>query len=62
MIRYNLSFPGPDNVVFESDGTQPGPRYRLTYRLDGGVLKGKFEVGSPGGEYKPYLSWSSKKN
>jgi hypothetical protein len=62
VIRYNLSFPGPDNVVFESDGTQPGPRYRLTYRLDGGVLKGKFEVGSPGGEYKPYLSWSSKKN
>jgi hypothetical protein len=31
IIRYNLSFPVPNKVIFESDGTQPGPRYRLSY-------------------------------
>ena len=61
VIRYNLSMPAAGTVVFESDGTQPGPRYRLTYWLEGGVLKGKFEVGPPGEAYKTYMSWSSKK-
>jgi hypothetical protein len=61
VIRYNLAFPAANTVVFESDGTQPGARYRLTYWLDGAVLRGKFEVGPPDGEYKRYMSWSSKK-
>jgi len=62
VIRYDLAFPAAGTVVFESDGTQPGPRYRLTYWLEGGVLKGKFEVAPPGGEYKTYMSWSSKRS
>ena len=58
-IRYNLAFPAKDQVVFESDGTQPGPKYRLSYWMEKAVLKGKFEVGSP--EYKTYMTWGSVK-
>jgi hypothetical protein len=61
VIRYNLIFPSANFVTFESDGTQPGPRYRLTYWLERGELKGKFEVAPPGGEYKAYMSWTSRK-
>jgi hypothetical protein len=61
VIRYNLTFPGAGKAVFESDGAQAGPRYRLSYWLDGPALNGKFEVAPPGAEYKTYLSWASKK-
>jgi hypothetical protein len=61
VIRYGLSFPAEHNVVFESEAGQPGPKYRLSYWMDGREMKGKFEVGGPGGEYKTYMSWSSKK-
>ena len=61
VIRYNLSFPSSNRVVFESDGTQPGPKYRLTYWLEGGSLQGRFETAASSSEYKTYLSWSSKK-
>jgi hypothetical protein len=61
VIRYNLTFPAAGRVVFESDGTQPGPRYRLTYWAEGASLNGKFEVAPPGSEYKTYMSWTSKK-
>jgi len=62
IIRYNLAFPADGTVVFESDGTQPGPRYRLTYWLESGVLKGKFETAPPGGAYKSYMNWTSKRS
>jgi hypothetical protein len=62
VIRYHLSFPAANRVVFESDGTEAGPKYRLTYWMNGGSMDGKFEVAPPGAEYKPYMSWSSKKN
>ena len=62
-IRYNLAFPGKDQVVFESDGTQPGPRYRLSYWMEKSVMKGKFEVAPPGAasEFTTYMSWGSEK-
>jgi len=62
VIRYNLSFPAPNRITFESDGTQPGPRYRLSYWLNGRALDGKFEVAPPGAAYKTYMSWTSKKD
>jgi len=62
VIRYKLTFPGSNRVVFESDGSQPGPRYRLSYWLNGRALDGKFEVAPPGAEYKSYLTWTSKKD
>ena len=61
VIRYKLAFPEANRVVFESDGSQPGPRYRLTYWMDGTALNGQFEVGAPGKEYQAYLKWTSKK-
>ncbi len=61
VIRYALTFPSPGRVVFESDGSQPGPRYRLSYWKEGAVLHGRFEVGAAAGEYKPYLNWTSRK-
>ena len=63
VIQYRVSFPAVNSVVFESDG--PGPRYRLTYRLDSGapvgMLRGTFEIGQASGKYEPYLRWSSQR-
>jgi hypothetical protein len=61
VIRYGLSFPSANRVVFESDSSQAGPKYRLTYWMEGPSLNGKFEVGAPGSEYKAYLNWKSKR-
>jgi len=61
VIRYNLAFPSANRVVFESDGSQPGPRYRLTYWLEGASLNGTFEIAAAPGEYKNYLRWTSKR-
>jgi hypothetical protein len=58
-IRYNVKTPAPNVAVFESDGTQPGPKYRLTYTQHGSNLDGKFEIAPPGADYKTYLSWTS---
>ena len=30
VIRYGVTFPSASRVVFESEASQPGPRYRLT--------------------------------
>ncbi len=62
VIRYNISFPSAEKAVFDSDGNQPGPRFRLSYWMQDGALLGKFEIAPPGAEYKTYLSWTSKKN
>lgn len=59
VIRYHLTFPGANRVTFESEGA--GPRYRLSYWLNGTSLDGKFEVAPPGGEYKAYMNWTSRK-
>jgi hypothetical protein len=55
-IRYNVERPSANVAVFESDGTQPGPKYKLSYELHGKELVGKFEVGD-----KTYLTWNSVK-
>jgi len=57
VIRYAITFPGTNRVVFESESGQPGPAYRLTYWLEGASLNGKFEVAG-----KTYMSWTSVKN
>jgi hypothetical protein len=62
VIRYNLSFPAPNRVVFETDGSEPGPKYRLTYWMESASLNGRFEIAAPKSEYKTYLSWISKKS
>jgi hypothetical protein len=61
VIHYNLTFPAENKAVFESDPSQPGARYRLTYWTEGANLQGKFEVAPPGADYKTYLQWTSKR-
>ena len=49
-------------MVFLSEASQPGPQFRLTYDLKGGVMQGKFQVRMPGGlEWRSYLEWSGGK-
>lgn len=61
VIRYNVTLPSANMVVFESDGAQPGPRYRLSQWLEKESLNGKFEIAPPGAGYRVYMSWTSKK-
>jgi len=58
-IRYGITFPSANRVVFESEGSLPGARYRLTYWMERGELDGRFEVAAPSSEYKSYLSWKA---
>ena len=48
VIHYEVRSPAPNVAVFESPG------YRLTYRLEGKALTGKFEVSG-----KTYLEWTA---
>ena len=61
VIRYTLAFPSPGRVVFESEGARAGPQYRLTYWMESGSLKGRFEVRAPGSAYQVYMSWTSRR-
>lgn len=61
VIRYAVTSPRESAVVFESDGADPGPRYRLSYVRAGDALDGRFEIAMPGGDYTTYVSWTSKK-
>jgi hypothetical protein len=62
VIRYRVIVPKPYSVVFESDGSQPGPRYRLSYALKGALLEGTFAISnSPTEPFKTYLTWTSAK-
>jgi hypothetical protein len=59
VIRYAVTAPTADSVVFESDGSDPGPAYRLSYTRTKNGLDGAFEIAAPGAGYKTYLSWTS---
>lgn len=61
VIQYDVSFPSADCVVLQSESAAAEPRYRLTYRLDGSVLAGKFEISVTGEDFKTYLTWTSRK-
>jgi hypothetical protein len=58
VIQYRVLVPAAGGrAVFDSDGPEPGPRFRLTYetQADGGVAV-VFFTGPPGGELKRYVS------
>jgi len=62
VIHYSVTTPKPGKAVFESDAAQPGPQFRLTYELTGGVMAGKFQLRMPGeAEFGSYLEWSGGK-
>jgi hypothetical protein len=62
VIHYNVSTPDATTTIFLSDGSQPGPQYRLMYELKGAAMSGKFQIRMPGQtEWKSYLEWSGTK-
>jgi hypothetical protein len=62
VIKYQISTPTPTSAVFLSDGSQPGPQFRLVYERTGDTMFGKFQMRMPGqSEWKSYLEWSGKK-
>jgi len=62
VIHYDVSTPAPTTVVFDSEPSQPGPRFRLVYELNNSIMAGKFEMQMPGQtEWKTYLEWSGAK-
>ena len=61
VIHYVVSTPAPDDAVFLSEAAA-GPRFRLEYKLDHGVMVGKFQLQLPGqSEWRSYLEWSGPK-
>lgn len=62
VIQYAVSSSMPDSVVFLSDPSVPGPRFRLAYEVRDRVLYGKFQVRMPGQkDFRSYLEWSGPK-
>lgn len=62
VILYTVTTPTPTSVVFLSDGSAPGPRFRLVYELKEGLMSGKFEMQMPGKtDWASYLEWSGRK-
>ena len=62
VIHYDVSTPDATTAMFLSDGTQPGPQFRLVYKLKGAVMSGKFQMRMPGqNDWKSYLEWSGPK-
>ncbi len=54
VIHYRVSLPRANAVVFESEGADKGPRFRLTHELaPDGQLVTEFAVAPPGGDFKP---------
>ena len=54
VIRYNVTSPATNRVVFLSEPSQPGPKYRLTYWTEGALVHVDFEIAAKGDEYKMY--------
>ena len=61
-IHYEVSTPAPNQAVFISSATQPGPQFRLIYERTGSTMSGKFQMRMPGqSDFKSYLEWSGAK-
>ena len=62
VIHYDVTTPSLSRVVFLSDGSTPGPQFRLIYDLKDAVMSGKFQMQMPGQtDWKSYLEWSGSK-
>jgi hypothetical protein len=62
VIHYAVTTPDATTAQFVSDTTQPGPQFRLLYRLQGAVMSGAFQMRMPGQtDWKPYLEWSGRR-
>ena len=63
VIKYSVSTPTPTTAVFLSDGSQPGPQFRLLYERKADTMSGKFQIRMSGqSEWKSYIEWSGQKD
>jgi hypothetical protein len=63
VIRYAISTPAPGEALFVSKVVSGAPRYRLIYKLEGGILTGRFEI-APSGKpdaFSKYLEWETRR-
>ncbi len=59
-IRYKVTIPSANTVLFESEPGEPAPHYRQTNSVHDGLLDGKFEIAERGdSQYKTYLTWQA---
>jgi len=64
VINYTVSFPAKQPAVtFESDNSQPGPQYRLTYELDrqGQIVIAFLIATAPGQEFREYTRGTARR-
>jgi hypothetical protein len=62
VIHYDVTTPTATSVVFLSEPSRPGPKFRLSYELKDAQMFGKFQTQMPGQtEWKSYLEWSGGK-
>jgi hypothetical protein len=62
VIHYDVTTPTPTSAVFLSEGSTPGPHFRLVYELKEGIMSGRFQVQMPGKtDWTSYLEWSGQK-
>ncbi len=56
VINYTIPLPSkPSSVVFDSEASEKGPRFRLVYEMTKeGLLSVEFLIAPPGGEFKSY--------
>ncbi len=63
VIHYAVTVPAPGEACFVSDEVGGAPRFRLSYKLASGLLKGEFAIAPPGQPeaFAPYLVWESRR-
>ncbi len=62
VIHYSVTAPKSGTLVLVSDANQPGPQFRLSYELRGGVMAGKFQIRMPGqADFVSYLEWNGRR-
>jgi len=64
VIHYAITTPDAHTAIFLS--TTPGPKFKLTYHLEGSgpkaIMSGKFQFAPPGSDdFHSYLEWSGTK-
>jgi len=61
-IHYDVVAMSATEVVFLSEASAPGPRFRLVYSVRDDVMAGRFQMQLPGQtEWKSYLEWSGRR-
>jgi hypothetical protein len=63
VINYTVTFPAkPQSVVFESEGSDKSPRFRLVHEIGpDSLLNIEFSIAPPGEAFKTYTKGTAKR-